>query len=41
MTIKICLFLVLLGLATANLHLNIKFRDVVDGKVPLNQRIAQ
>lgn len=41
MTIKICILLVLLGLASCNLYLNIKYRDVVEGKQPLTLKIAR
>lgn len=38
---KIILVVTILGLATANLHLNIKYRNVLDGSEKLTERVAQ
>ena len=38
---KVILALLIVGLASANLHPNVKFRDVVQGAQPLTERIAQ
>ena len=38
---KIILAVLLVALATANLHLNVKFRNVLAGPDELTERIAQ
>lgn len=38
---KIILTLTILSLATANIHLNIKYRSVLSGADELNERVAQ
>ena len=38
---KIILALLIVGLASANLHLNVKFRNILDGPEELTERIAQ
>lgn len=38
---KIILVVTILGLATANLHLNIKYRNILDGSEKLTERVAQ
>jgi hypothetical protein len=38
---KVILILTIIGLATANLHLNFKYRNVLEGQEPLTQRLAQ
>lgn len=41
MSFKIFVAVLILGLATANLHLNVKYRGIIEGTEPLTQRIAQ
>lgn len=41
MALKIFALILLIGFATANLHLNIKYRNFVEGSQPLTQRIAE
>jgi len=38
---KFLLVLTILGLATANLHLNVKYRNIIDGEGALDEKIAQ
>ena len=38
---KFILTLTIIGLATANLHLNVKYRNILEGPQALDERIAQ
>ncbi len=38
---KVILILAILGLALSNTHLNIKYRDVIEGKEALTEKLAK